>query len=115
MNSTSPERIAIGALGKIAVAPGAIASMTRFRRAAKLVPLPFVFIEDNYAMARLAAPVLFALFKEDRHAGLRPESSRLSQLDPRDISQDRNSPQSRQRASARRDRRACTQTRPSRL
>src|SRR5258708_38260158 len=60
MNSTSPERIAIGALGNIAVAPGAIASITRLRRAAKLVPLPFEFIEDNYAMARPLALVALA-------------------------------------------------------
>jgi hypothetical protein len=31
----------------MAVAPGAIASMTRFRRAAKLVPLPFEFIVND--------------------------------------------------------------------
>src|ERR1700682_2379296 len=60
MNSTSPERIAIGALGNIAVAPGAISSITRFRRAWKLVPLPLAFIVDNYAMARLAALVLLS-------------------------------------------------------
>src|ERR1700732_2796991 len=73
MNSTSPDRIAIGALGKIAVAPGAIASITRFRRAAKLVPLPFVFIEDNYAMARLAAPVVLRQLRKAgaRHLNLR--------------------------------------------
>src|SRR5882757_920516 len=64
MNSTSPERIAIGALGNIAVAPGAIASMTRLRRVWKLVPLPFAFIVNNYAMARPLALVLL-----DRHLG----------------------------------------------
>src|SRR3982074_2137295 len=68
MNSTSPERIAIGALGNIAVAPGAMASITRLRRAAKVVPLPFAFIEDNYAMARPAAPVVLA---RSRKAGAR--------------------------------------------
>src|SRR5260370_8040029 len=58
MNSTSPERIATGALGNIAVAPGAIASITRLRRARKLVPLPFILIGDNYATARPLALVV---------------------------------------------------------
>ncbi len=68
MNSTSPERIAIGALGYIAVAPCAIESISRLRRVLKLAPLLLALIEDNYATPRPLAPVVSCTLKGARPA-----------------------------------------------
>src|SRR5208282_2340155 len=79
MNSTSPDRTATGALGMIAVAPGAIASIMRLRRARKLSPLPLTPIAIHYAMQpRLTPEVIRSRQSRARHFDLRGFDSSAS-------------------------------------